>query len=113
MHSTPEHLLPQTSAHPSFDEDGFLLDPSTWSGALADEIAQLDGLAPLTNRHWKVIHHVRDRYYSVGGLPTMRLLCRTTRLSKQDVKQLFGNCRAIWRIAGLPNPGEEAKAYFG
>jgi hypothetical protein len=25
---------------------------------------------------------------------------------------LFSDCRSLWRIAGLPNPGEEAKAYM-
>jgi len=101
---------PFRSAH--FDEDGFLIDVASWNDDLAEQIAELDGLAALTDRHWRVIQHIRDRYFRVGGLPAMRLVCRATSLSKAEINQLFGSCREIWRIAGLPNPGEEAKAYF-
>ena len=96
----------------TFDEDGFLVDGSTWTDALATQIAEMDGVAPLTAHHWKVIRHVRERYFRVGGVPAMRLVCRATGVSKNDIHHLFGGCRSIWRVAGLPNPGEEAKAYF-
>jgi tRNA 2-thiouridine synthesizing protein E len=33
-------------------------------------------------------------------------------LGKYAVDRLFGGCREAWRIAGLPNPGEEAKSYM-
>ncbi len=105
--ASPESLIPA-----AFDEDGFLADASVWTENLAAQVAELDGLGPLTDSHWKVIRHIRERYFRVGGLPTMRLVCRATGLAKADIHRLFGGCRAIWRIAGLPNPGEEAKAYF-
>ena len=95
-----------------FDEDGFLVDPSIWSADLATQVARHDGLPPLTDRHWKVIGHIRERFFRVGGVPAMRLVCRQTGISRQEVKRLFGGCRTIWRVAGLPNPGEEAKAHF-
>jgi dissimilatory sulfite reductase related protein len=76
------------------------------------QVAEFDGVAPLTDTHWKVIHHIRERFFRVGGVPAMRLVCRATGLSKPHLQHLFGGCRTIWRIAGLPNPGEEAKAYF-
>lgn len=97
---------------PGFDEDGFLIEATAWNAELAAALAELDGMGLLTERHWKVIHHARERFLRVGGVPVLRLLCRTTSLSKVDIKELFGSCRQIWRIAGLPNPGEEAKAYF-
>jgi len=28
------------------------------------------------------------------------------------VQHLFGGCRSAWRLAGLPNPGEEALSYM-
>ena len=111
----------QTAMHPAqtgtripplFDEDGFLMDSSAWTKGLGAQIAEIDGLGPLTDSHWMVIEHVRERFFRVGGLPAMRLVCRATGLSKDDMHRLFGGCRSIWRIAGLPNPGEEAKAYL-
>jgi TusE/DsrC/DsvC family sulfur relay protein len=96
-----------------FDEDGFLLGNSVWDDQLAESLAALEGIAPLTSAHWRVIHFVRDRFLRLGAIPPMRRICRSSELSKEEVKNLFGGCMQVWRIAGLPNPGEEAKAYMG
>jgi tRNA 2-thiouridine synthesizing protein E len=95
-----------------FDEDGFLFDPSTWTQELAREIARLDDLGQLTKDHWSIIEYLRDHYFRFGAMPLMRRVCRANNLKADAVKQLFGSCRALWRVAGLPNPGEEAKAYM-
>jgi tRNA 2-thiouridine synthesizing protein E len=42
----------------------------------------------------------------------MRRVCKANGLQKEEIKSMFGSCRAIWRIAGLPHPGEEAKTYM-
>lgn len=112
MHTTNHSPTPVAHAPVAFDEDGFLADPTLWSRELAVQVAELDGLAPLTDTHWKVIDHVRERYARVGGVPAMRQVCRATSVARSDIAGLFGSCRAIWRLAGLPNPGEEAKSYF-
>ncbi len=112
MHITQGNETSTPRILAAFDEDGFLIDASQWTESLAVQIAELDGLEPLTDSHWRVIHHIRERYFRVGGLPAMRLVCRATGLARGDIHRLFGGCRAIWRIAGLPDPGEEAKAYF-
>ncbi|TVO76608.1 TusE/DsrC/DsvC family sulfur relay protein [Sedimenticola selenatireducens] len=96
-----------------FDEDGFLLNDSIWDDQLAETLAELEGVAPLESAHWRVIHFVRDRFLRLGAIPPMRRICRSSELSKEEVKDLFGGCLQVWRIAGLPNPGEEAKAYMG
>ena len=94
-----------------FDEDRFLVDPGQWNGELADRIARSEGIAALGEQHWRVIRHVRERFESVGGLPGMRRVCRATGLSREEIHGLFGGCLPLWRIAGLPNPGEEARSY--
>ena len=111
--NTSETQTSFTASTPTLsDEDGFLLEPSIWSEELGRDIAELDGISPLDAKHWAVIHHVRGKYYQVGGLPTIRLICRATNVTRDEIYRLFGGCREIWRVAGLPNPGEEAKAYF-
>jgi hypothetical protein len=42
----------------------------------------------------------------------MRLICRAAGLDRHKAHKLFGSCRNLWRVAGLPNPGEEAKSYM-
>lgn len=95
-----------------FDEDGFLLDRNLWSEQLGRTIADEEGLGPLTEMHWRVIHYIRGRFLELGGFPSMRRVCRATQIPKDQVNALFGGCRSIWRIAGLPNPGEEARTYL-
>lgn len=95
-----------------FDEHGFLLDTESWTEASGQIIADMDGVGPLGNSHWSVIHYVRDRFLRIGAIPSMRRICRASALSRHDMKQLFGGCRQVWRIAGLPNPGEEARSYM-
>lgn len=96
-----------------FDEDGFLIDPMLWSEQVGRCIAETRDVGPLYAEHWQVLHLLRDRYLRLGAIPPMRRICRDSALSKKDIKELFGTCLEVWRIAGLPNPGEEAKAYMG
>jgi tRNA 2-thiouridine synthesizing protein E len=114
MTTLAAHSNPKTSQTPPvfFDEDGFLLDPSMWTVDLAREIARFDGIGPLTHDHLAVIDYVRGRYLRLGAMPLMRRVCRANHLKRDAVKQLFGSCKGMWRIAGLPDPGEEAKAYM-
>lgn len=95
-----------------FDEDGFLCDAESWDDRVAERLAELEGVAPLQAGHWRVIRFVRDRYLRLGAIPPMRRICRSSELSRTEVKSLFGGCLQVWRIAGLPNPGEEARAYL-
>ncbi len=99
-------------AHPALDERGFVAHPKTWTPELAAELAREAGIAVLTRKHWEVIHHVRARYFSLGALPVMRLVCRAAGLDARHAHRLFDSCRLLWQIAGLPDPGEEAKSYM-
>jgi TusE/DsrC/DsvC family sulfur relay protein len=96
----------------AFDQNGFLIDPEGWSPDLARELAEAMGIAPLTDQHWETIRFIRRKYLGLGALPPMRSLCRRLGLHPGQVKQLFGGCRQLWSVAGLPDPGEEAKTYM-
>jgi tRNA 2-thiouridine synthesizing protein E len=97
---------------PECDEDGFLLHPEVWSRATAQALAEFDGIGPLGREHWAVIYYLREHHLTYGSLPPMSQVCRTRDLDRNAVQRLFGGCREAWRVAGLPNPGEEAKAYM-
>ncbi len=97
---------------PAFDEDGFLMQPEVWSRQLAEDLAEQEGVDGLSVAHWRVIDFVRGHYERLGAIPPMRRICRSSELSPEEAKNLFGGCLQVWRIAGLPNPGEEAKAYM-
>ena len=95
-----------------FDEDGFLSELRIGRRSLAEDLARQAGISELTAKHWEVIHYVRERFFSLGALPVMRLVCRAAGLDPNKAHHLFSSCKSLWRIAGLPNPGEEAKSYM-
>ena len=95
-----------------FDEDGFLAEPDNWTPSLTEHLARQAGSSQLSAKHWEVIHFVRERYFSIGALPVMRLVCRAVGLDPSKGHELFSSCKSLWLIAGLPNPGEEAKSYM-
>ena len=112
MNPNLSNQAPVTEIPFDFDEDGFLIDASVWTEETARIIAEVDGIEPLTDDHWSVIRYVRERHLKNGAIPRMRQVCRANNLDQGAVKNLFGSCLAMWRVAGLPNPGEEAKAYM-
>lgn len=116
MISTPAAETPRASPPAptgvAFDDDGFLLEPAAWTRALAERIAQQAGVGPLGERHWRVVELVRSRFFAIGALPVMRLVCRAAGLDPRQGHALFGSCATLWRIAGLPHPGAEAMAYM-
>lgn len=95
-----------------FDEDGFLLQPENWNYETAQQIAQQNGVLELDNTHLKVVQFIRDYYFELGGFVTPRRICLEMDVDKIEMKNFFGSCINAWKIAGLPNPGEEAKTYM-
>jgi tRNA 2-thiouridine synthesizing protein E len=94
-----------------FDAGGFLADPCNWTAEASRVIAEMDGVGPLGPEHWRVIMHLRFRYLLHCTLLSVRRLSEDCE-ARDNVRRLFGSCKTAWRVAGLPDPGEEAKAYM-
>ena len=95
-----------------FDEYGLLIDAQAWSEQLAQVIADDNGVGTLTDAHWRIIHTLRDHYARYGAAPVMHRVCHDAGVERRRVNELFGYCLNAWRVAGLPNPGEEATSYI-
>jgi tRNA 2-thiouridine synthesizing protein E len=105
--------VPNTQINRLLDTEGFVSDPETWSEDLARLIARDDGFPELTREHWIIIHSLREHYHRFGATPpAFSHLCNAHHLGKHCVENLFRSEREAWRIAGLPDPGEEAKTYM-
>ena len=87
-------------------DDGFFVDPDLWTEQMAPEIAALEGIAPLTEDHWRVIKFMRSEYLEKGTGPTVRVLGKTSGVSVKDLYQLFpkGPAKLAAKIAGIPKP---------
>jgi len=97
---------------PIFDPDGFLLDPAIWSESLADRIAKNDGLDSLSELQIDLLRTMRGEFSKHGTVTALSHICHLAGQSPDCMQHLFPSPREAWRIAGLPNPGEEAKAYM-
>ena len=104
--------MEQLLRNPQFDEFGLLLDPEDWSPELARELASGDGIDELSEKHWAFIHALRDYYEKFHVPPPPSQICHKLGLAHSCGHELFPTCLAAWRIAGLPDPGEEAKSYL-
>ena len=102
------------SEHPSFEiaADGFLLDPSVWSESLAQVLVEPLGLI-LDERHFEVIHFIRNYHASYHHLPNNRMFIKAvaTALGPEKGSSLYLNLlfkgqalRNACLAAGLPKP---------
>ena len=98
---------------PELDDNGLLVYPELWNESVAEYIAEQNGVGPLTPSHWRLIHALRGYFIKFGAPFVMSLLCRKQGIETDCVQRLFCTCMIAWRVAGLPDPGEEAKSYMG
>ena len=85
--------------------EGFLTNPTEWTRDIAAEIAKEEGLADLTDAHWKVIDFCRGNAEN-GKSPTLRTITNGTGLTTKELFALFpkGPAKKVARIAGLGKP---------
>lgn len=89
-----------------FDAEGFMTNPNDWTREIAAVLAQDEGIAVLTDRHWAVIKFVRDEFAASGQSPTMRTITKKSGVDTKELYTLFpkGPAKKVARIAGLGKP---------
>lgn len=89
----------------AFTPEGFLVDPSTWTEELAEQVAQALGIA-LTEEHWAVLRWARADYLDQGASPNVRRVAAGSQVGIRRMYELFprtpGKTTAM--IAGIPKP---------
>jgi tRNA 2-thiouridine synthesizing protein E len=92
------------------DGNGYLVEISDWSEAVAGEIAKAEGIE-LTEKHWDLVNFLRESYVNENGhQPNNREINKHlskawgTKVGSKDVFALFpGNpSKQAGKIAGLP-----------
>jgi tRNA 2-thiouridine synthesizing protein E len=88
------------------NDEGFLVEPSQWTEAMAVELALKEGIKPLTERQWQVIRFMRSEYVAKGTGPSVRVLGKTSGVPIKELYQLFpkGPAKTAAKIAGIPKP---------
>ncbi|MFJ5377247.1 sulfurtransferase TusE [Pectobacterium sp. CHL-2024] len=94
------------------DAQGYLMDSTVWSEALAPVLAEQEGIV-LTEPHWEVIRFVRNFYQEFNTSPAIRMLVKAMAQKYGEEKgnsrylyKLFpkGPAKQATKIAGLPKP---------
>lgn len=77
-----------------------------WTPSLAESLARLFGLAPLSELHWRVISECREEWARSGSPPELERLAAVSRLSAAELRSLFprGLVAFHWILAGLLPP---------
>ena len=88
------------------DEDGFMDEPTAWNEEVAKALATTEGVAEMSERHWKLVNYLRDYYLKFGIAPMIRKLCKETGFSLKEVYELFPSdpAKGACKVAGLAKP---------
>lgn len=86
--------------------EGFMTNPAEWDREIAVELAKEEGIAELTEAHWKVIEFCRAEGTKSGKAPTLRQITNGTGLSTKELFTLYpkGPAKKVARISGLGKP---------
>ncbi len=90
----------------SFDAEGFMTDANEWTKEIAAVLAQEEGIAELTDRHWAVIDFARNDFANTGTPPTLRRMTKQSGVGTKELYELFpkGPAKKIARLSGLGKP---------
>ena len=88
------------------DEDGFMQEPALWNEEVASALASTEGVAELTEEHWKIVNYLRDYYAEFQIAPMVRKLCKQTGFPLKKIYELFpsGPAKGACKVAGLAKP---------
>jgi len=86
------------------DPYGFLMKPSEWDEDYAIRKAEeMEIPVLLSDKHWRMIHCLREQYEKTGTVPTVYECCESSGIELEDMEKLFpdGYQRGAIKIAGL------------
>jgi len=87
------------------NEEGYLTDMSQWNEAIANVIAEEEGIGPLAEGHMKVINYLREQQ-AKGASITIRSMGKSGVVTTKELYDLFpgGPLKKSSKIAGIPKP---------
>ncbi len=94
------------------DKHGYLVNLTDWDQAVADELANIEGIK-LHKEHWELINLLRSFHQQSGLIPSTRVLVKliANEFGKEKgqsayLMKLFPSTplKTICKIAGLPRP---------
>ena len=95
------------------DDDGYLVNIGSWNETIAAALAKNEGIKRLTAEHVEVVKFLRNYYMKFNSFPLLRMVCTNLDRPADCMTKPFNmDPLKAWKIAGLPQPGEEALSYL-
>jgi dissimilatory sulfite reductase related protein len=95
------------------DKNGYLKNVNAWNEAVAAALAKKEGIKKLTDDHLAVVRFLREYYIRFNSFPVLRMVCTNLHKPKSCMTKPFKmDPLKAWKIAGLPQPAEEAVSYL-
>jgi tRNA 2-thiouridine synthesizing protein E len=104
-------VIEREDLHTTVDEDGFLVRFEDWTEETARVLAKREGIHELTEDRIDILKFMRQYYEKHKFFPIVRFVCKTVGQPRTCVTDKFPDPVVAWKIAGLPNPGEEVRTF--
>lgn len=95
----------------ALDDSGFLLNLEDWNETVASALAEREGIGKLTADMLDILHFLRRFYLEHKFFPIIRAVCKNVDQPRECVTEKFLNPVTAWKVAGLPNPGDEVNLF--
>ncbi|MDA8173150.1 MAG: TusE/DsrC/DsvC family sulfur relay protein [Nitrospiraceae bacterium] len=89
------------------DDEGYLKRFEDWDEHVAAVLAAREKVGELTRDRMDILKFMRQYYKNYNFFPILRQVCKNIHQPKECVTEKFIEPIEAWKIAGLPNPGEE------
>jgi tRNA 2-thiouridine synthesizing protein E len=93
------------------DSAGFLVDLEDWTKEVARVLAAAEGIQELSREQLDILKSLRSYYREHAFFPIVRSVCADVHQPRTCVTDQFVDPVTAWKIAGLPNPGEEVLGF--
>ncbi|OGW36702.1 MAG: hypothetical protein A2X58_00160 [Nitrospirae bacterium GWC2_56_14] len=101
----------QNNIRVTVDDAGFLTDLDGWTEEIARVLAAGEGISELTVEQFDILRSLRSYYRKHSFFPIMRAICANVQQPRTCVTDKFIDPVTAWKLAGLPNPGEEVNNF--
>jgi TusE/DsrC/DsvC family sulfur relay protein len=95
----------------TIDEDGFLARFEDWTETVARVLAAREGIGELSDDKLDILKFLRTYYLTHRFFPIVRFVCKNVHQPRNCVTEQFMDPVKAWKIAGLPNPGDEVNMF--
>jgi TusE/DsrC/DsvC family sulfur relay protein len=104
-------LLEYAGGKVNVDNDGYLINFEEWNEEIGQVLANQEGVGELTKDKIDILKFMRSYYHEHKFFPILRQVCKNVHQPNNCFIDTFIDPVKAWKIAGLPNPGEEVNMF--